>query len=84
MSFLAEFWKFLKEGTSQDFNDEAIDIMRLIGPTPSVGGQIPKLLVAIPDRDSWDGSRVRRHECWNKTRRDERFRQSRSSCACKR
>jgi serine/threonine-protein kinase HipA len=52
----SEFWKFLKEGTSPDFSDEAIDIMRLIGPTPSVGGQIPKLLVAIPDRDSWDGS----------------------------
>jgi serine/threonine-protein kinase HipA len=52
----SEFWKFLKEGTSQDFNKETLDIMRLIGPTPSVGGQIPKLLVAIPDQDSWDGS----------------------------
>lgn len=52
----SEFWKFLKEGTSQDFSDETLDIMRLIGPTPSVGGQIPKLLVAIPDKDSWDGS----------------------------
>jgi serine/threonine-protein kinase HipA len=52
----SEFWKFLKEGTSHDFSDETIDIMRLIGPTPSVGGQIPKLLVAIPDQDAWDGS----------------------------
>lgn len=52
----SEFWKFLKEGTSQDFSDETLDIMRLIGPTPSVGGQIPKLLVAIPDKDTWDGS----------------------------
>lgn len=52
----SEFWKFLKEGTSQDFSEEALDIMRLIGPTPSVGGQIPKLLVAIPDRERWDGA----------------------------
>lgn len=52
----SEFWKFLKEGTSQDFSNETLDIMRLIGPTPSVGGQIPKLLVAIPDKKSWDGS----------------------------
>ena len=52
----SEFWKFLKEGTSQDFSDETLDIMRLIGPTPSVGGQIPKLLVAIPDKSHWDGS----------------------------
>lgn len=52
----SEFWKFLKEGTSQDFSNETLDIMRLIGPTPSVGGQIPKLLVAIPDKDRWDGS----------------------------
>lgn len=51
----SEFWKFLKEGTSQDFSNEALDIMRLIGPTPSVGGQIPKLLVAIPDKEKWDG-----------------------------
>lgn len=52
----SEFWKFLKQGTSEDFNHETLDIMRLIGPTPSVGGQIPKLLLAIPDKDSWDGS----------------------------
>ena len=52
----SEFWIFLKDGASQDFSGEAHDIMRLIGPTPSVGGQIPKLLVAIPGKDSWDGS----------------------------
>lgn len=52
----SEFWKLLKEGASDDFRDEMLEIMRLIGPTPSVGGQIPKLLVAIPDRDRWDGS----------------------------
>ncbi len=52
----SEFWRMLKEGTDQDFNQEALDIMRLIGPTPSVGGQIPKLLVSIPDKPGWDGS----------------------------
>lgn len=52
----SEFWKFLKQGATDNFSEEALDIMRLIGPTPSVGGQIPKLLVAIPDRDIWDGS----------------------------
>lgn len=52
----SELWKILKEGTSQDFSNETLDIMRLIGATPSVGGQIPKLLVAIPDKFTWDGS----------------------------
>lgn len=52
----SEFWRLLKEGTSQDFSAETLDIMRLIGPTPSVGGQIPKLLVSIPDKKSWDGT----------------------------
>ncbi|MBI3545789.1 MAG: HipA domain-containing protein [Gammaproteobacteria bacterium] len=50
------FWNFLKDETSQEFSNAALDIVRLIGPTPSVGGQIPKLLVAIPDKKKWDGT----------------------------
>lgn len=52
----SEFWHYLKEETGQNLTGEALDIMRLIGPTPSVGGQIPKLLVSIPDRKKWDGT----------------------------
>ena len=38
-----------------------IELSSLVGPTPSVGGMIPKLLLAIPPlgpEDSWDGSYV--------------------------
>jgi serine/threonine-protein kinase HipA len=36
------------------FDADAEDLLSLIGPTPSVGGAIPKLLVAIPET-GWDG-----------------------------
>ncbi|HHJ13859.1 MAG TPA: type II toxin-antitoxin system HipA family toxin [Gammaproteobacteria bacterium] len=36
------------------FDGEADRLLALIGPTPSVGGAIPKLLVSIPD-SGWDG-----------------------------
>ena len=52
----SELWHFLKDQTHQESSNEALDIVRLIGPTPSVGGQIPKLLVSIPDKNKWDGS----------------------------
>ncbi|MHB8535187.1 MAG: type II toxin-antitoxin system HipA family toxin, partial [Sulfuricaulis sp.] len=52
----SEFWHYLKDETGQNLTDEALDIVRLIGPTPSVGGQIPKLLVSIPDQKKWDGT----------------------------
>ncbi len=34
---------------------DAQTIADLLGPTPSAGGMIPKLLVAIPDAPRWDG-----------------------------
>ena len=35
--------------------DDSVDgLIDLIGPTPTVGGAIPKLLISIP-RDGWDG-----------------------------
>ena len=43
-------------------------ILESLGPTPSVGGAIPKLLVAIPE-SGWDG----RISMPNKTRRDDRI-----------
>ena len=36
------------------FDQDAETLMQVIGPTPSVGGAIPKLLVSIPD-SGWDG-----------------------------
>ncbi|HEB92328.1 MAG TPA: type II toxin-antitoxin system HipA family toxin [Gammaproteobacteria bacterium] len=35
------------------FDGEADTLIQLIGPTPSVGGAIPKLLISIPD-SGWD------------------------------
>jgi len=36
--------------------EDALDTLaEIVGPTPSVGGMIPKLLVAIPDAPSWEG-----------------------------
>ncbi|HFD81337.1 MAG TPA: type II toxin-antitoxin system HipA family toxin [Gammaproteobacteria bacterium] len=43
-------------------------ILESLGPTPSVGGAIPKLLVAIP-ADGWDG----RISLPNRSRRDDRL-----------
>ncbi|MGB5306251.1 MAG: HipA domain-containing protein [Gammaproteobacteria bacterium] len=36
------------------FDQDAEALLHIIGPTPSVGGAIPKLLVSIPDT-GWDG-----------------------------
>jgi len=36
------------------YDDEAVRLLPFVGPTPSVGGMIPKLLVAIP-AGGWDG-----------------------------
>jgi len=36
------------------FDQDAEALIHIIGPTPSVGGAIPKLLVSIPDT-GWDG-----------------------------
>ena len=52
----SEFWHFIKDKTRQPVGGEALDALRLLGPTPSVGGQIPKLLVSIPDKKKWDGA----------------------------
>lgn len=50
------FWKAIREDISEDMaeiNPEKIS--QLLGPTPSAGGMIPKLLVAIPDEKKWTG-----------------------------
>lgn len=59
----SNFWHSIKQDI-QDIstNDpdtydlESEDIVELLGPTPSVGGMIPKLLVAIPDLPKWNGT----------------------------
>lgn len=48
-----EFGFSLKEFMTW-FEDDIEVLIRTVGPTPSVGGAIPKLLVAIPDT-GWDG-----------------------------
>ncbi len=50
------FWDFVRQDIQVTAALEDIDIVSLIGPTPSVGGMIPKMLVAIPDKEKWDGS----------------------------
>lgn len=50
------FWKAIREDIAEDLeiiNPEHIS--QLLGPTPSAGGMIPKLLVAIPDEPNWAG-----------------------------
>jgi len=50
------FWSYVKRDIL-----EATDLLppetllRLLGPTPSVGGMIPKILAAIPAQGHWDG-----------------------------
>lgn len=52
----SDFWHFVKD----DILD-AVDlvpaevILKLLGPTPSVGGMIPKILASVPITDNWDG-----------------------------
>jgi serine/threonine-protein kinase HipA len=50
------FWEFVRQDIQVTAALEDIDIVSLIGPTPSVGGMIPKILVSIPDCEKWDGS----------------------------
>ncbi len=50
------FWQSIRDDISQDISEmDAEKIAQLLGPTPSAGGMIPKLLVAIPDQQNWNG-----------------------------
>ncbi len=50
------FWQSIRDDISQDILEmDAEKIAQLLGPTPSAGGMIPKLLVAIPDQQNWNG-----------------------------
>lgn len=52
----SRLWKALSQDIAANQTAfDADDLARLLGPTPSAGGMIPKLLVAIPDRPHWDG-----------------------------
>lgn len=50
------FWDFVKQDIETSVLGKMVDIVSLIGPTPSVGGMIPKILVAIPDSKKWNGT----------------------------
>lgn len=50
------FWQSIRDDISQDILEmDAEKIAQLLGPTPSAGGMIPKLLVSIPDKKEWCG-----------------------------
>lgn len=52
----SNFWQQLKstvEDATPEFTSE--DIAEILGPTPTVGGMTPKVLVAIPDQPQWTG-----------------------------
>lgn len=50
------FWKAIREDVSEDMEQiNPEQISQLLGPTPSAGGMIPKILVAIPDEKGWGG-----------------------------
>ncbi|MBI5462669.1 MAG: HipA domain-containing protein [Gammaproteobacteria bacterium] len=60
----SRFWNAIRDDVALDVTlMDAEAIAELLGPTPSAGGMIPKLLVAIPDAHSdsgtWDGSFAR-------------------------
>lgn len=53
----SEFWKAIRDDVALDIDlMDAETVAELLGPTPSAGGMIPKLLVAIPDAEKWDGT----------------------------
>ena len=50
------YWKQIQaeiKNTVYDLDDN--DLLDAFGPTPSVGGMIPKILVSIPDVKNWQG-----------------------------
>lgn len=53
----SRFWRAIRDDVA--LNVELMDtamVAELLGPTPSAGGMIPKLLVSIPDAPDWDGT----------------------------
>ncbi|MDD3449209.1 MAG: HipA domain-containing protein, partial [Gammaproteobacteria bacterium] len=53
----SHFWQALRDDVARDLTlMDAELVAELLGPTPSAGGMIPKLLVAIPDEPDWDGT----------------------------
>ena len=49
-------WRFVREEIEQSGHAVPADtVSELLGPTPSVGGMIPKLLASIVDAPDWDG-----------------------------
>lgn len=50
------YWKQIQaeiHNTVYEMNDD--ELLNAFGPTPSVGGMIPKILVAIPESEKWQG-----------------------------
>lgn len=52
----SSYWKQIQseiKNTVYDIDDD--ELLDAFGPTPSVGGMIPKILVAIPESQEWQG-----------------------------
>jgi len=56
----SRFWRAVRDDVALDVQAmDAEAVAEMLGPTPSAGGMIPKLLVAIPDQPRWDGAFAR-------------------------
>lgn len=56
----SRFWKAIRDDVALELDVlDAETVAEMLGPTPSAGGMIPKLLVSIPDRPGWDGAFAR-------------------------
>ena len=50
------FWHMIREDIAQDLAPMDVALVaQMLGPTPSVGGMIPKILAAIPEGTPWEG-----------------------------
>lgn len=54
----SKLWDILRNEIRQHAGDPdgMNELVNIIGPTPSAGGMISKVLLSIPDRNTWDGS----------------------------
>lgn len=50
------FWRQIKDDITLEHEElDADAVSEMLGPTPSVGGMVSKLLVAIPKNEPWNG-----------------------------
>lgn len=54
----SRLWDILRNEVRQHAGsqEEIRELAEIVGPTPSAGGMITKMMLSIPDLDNWDGS----------------------------